>query len=641
MSAIFGVLRFDGAAASAAELQRMGNVLAHRGPDGRRSIAEGPLGLGHCLLRVNQEDLFEAQPIRDAEADLTLVADCRIDNREALAAAFGLSDEALRDMPDSALILQAYRKWGEAAPEHLLGDFAYAVWDGRAGKLVLVRDHMGQRSVYYHRGAGFFAFSTEIKGLWAVEGVPRRINEVVLCRRLSPRMESGGPTGGSLYAEIEAVSGATSLSVDIGGRVSSRRYWQPQPDPAHANRNERYYVETYRAVFEEAVACRLRRLTRPAALMLSAGFDSAGIAGLAGPAVTRQGRKLITYSAVTSAANRGAPYDIRPWVEACKRTMPHLDARYLDYLEASPLDGLDARFHRNDAMSAIGDANNHAIFADAAGAGARLLMDGVGGDFTLNPRGMGALANLLVTGKFRRLFAEIGPTMRVKRETLWQVMKRELILNLIPRSLLVRLYYGDWWRPEEFPVQSDFLDRVLATGVLQKRRDIGSIPVTAMRRLSLHFATLYREQSRPSQVPAAASFGLDFTRPLIDKRVVEFGLAVPEHLYVRNGLNRHLARTALADVYPPEFATRTGPNDPQAPEVQARLVAAKSAVLAEADRLEANPKIAAYIDFAKVRALTSPPERRLWLTDARRRRYAVVAIMLARHLEWLAGENES
>jgi len=95
MSAIFGVLRFDGAAVSASELQRMGAVLAHRGPDGRRSVADGRVGLGHCLLRVNQEDLFEAQPVRDPEAELTLVADCRIDNREALAAAFGLDYVAL------------------------------------------------------------------------------------------------------------------------------------------------------------------------------------------------------------------------------------------------------------------------------------------------------------------------------------------------------------------------------------------------------------------------------------------------------------------------------------------------------------------------------------------------------------------
>ena len=145
MSAIFGILRFDGRDASPGDLERMGNVLAHRGPDGRKFVVDGPIGLGHGLMRVNNEDLFEAQPLRNRAAGLTLVADCRIDNREELAEAFGLSAADIRDMPDSAFVLHAYRKWGEDCVEHLLGDFAFAVWDSHAKKLVLVRDHMGQR----------------------------------------------------------------------------------------------------------------------------------------------------------------------------------------------------------------------------------------------------------------------------------------------------------------------------------------------------------------------------------------------------------------------------------------------------------------------------------------------------------------
>ena len=103
MSAIFGILRFDGGAVSARDLERMGNTLRHRGPDGVKSVVAGPAGLGHCLLRVNQEDLFERQPIIDRGADLVLAADLRIDNREELAGVFGIGAAELRDMPDSAL----------------------------------------------------------------------------------------------------------------------------------------------------------------------------------------------------------------------------------------------------------------------------------------------------------------------------------------------------------------------------------------------------------------------------------------------------------------------------------------------------------------------------------------------------------
>jgi asparagine synthase (glutamine-hydrolysing) len=639
MSAIFGVLRFDGADASAAELERMSNVLAHRGPDGRRFVADGPVGLGHNLLRVNQEDLFEVQPVRDAEADLVLVADCRIDNREALAAEFGIDSAALRDMPDSALILHAYKRWGEAAPEHLIGDFAYAVWDGQAKKLVLARDHMGQRYVFYHHAPGFLAFSTEIKGLWAVEGAPREMREAAIGRRLLPPSVPLVAAGGSLFVGIQGVRGGTSLSVTATGEVASRNYWRPHADPAHERRDERYYVETYRSIVEEAVACRLRRLLRPAALMLSGGFDSTAIAGLAGPVVARQGRKLLAYSSVVSEEYLGSVHDIRRWTEACRGVMPHLDIRYVVAAGGAPLDDLEQRFTRNDGLSSIVDHVQHAIFAQAAGAGARLLLDGVGGDYTVNPRGRGALAQLLRTGRLRQLVAEIGPTMRATGQTFWQVMKRELIANLLPRRLLNRLYNGPWRCPSEFAIQDGFLDRLLREGGLSKAPGIGPIPVGAMRALSLYAAVAQAAASRPSRAIPAASFGLELSRPFLDKRVVEFGLAIPDELYVKRGRTRYLARTALADVYPSELLTRMDPNDRPTPDVPARIIRAMPQLLAEAERLSANPKLSAYIDFAKLRTLLLSPGPPLHPKNMRRRRVAIRALMIARQIEWFGLDN--
>jgi asparagine synthase (glutamine-hydrolysing) len=596
-------------------------------------------GSATTLLRVNQEDLFEAQPIRDAEADLILAADCRIDNREELAGELGIDGGALRDMPDSALILHAYKRWGEAAPEHLIGDFAYAVWDGRAKKLVLTRDHMGQRYVFYHHALGFLAFSTEIKGLWAVEGVPREMREAVIGRRLLPPSVPLVAAGGSLFVGIQGVRGGTSLSVTAAGEVASRTYWRPHADPAHENRDERYYVETYRAILEEAVACRLRRLLRPAALMLSGGFDSAAIAGLAGPVVAGQGRKLLTYSSVVSEEYLGSVHDVRRWIEACRRVMPHLDIRYVVAAGGAPLDDLEQRFTRYDGLSSIVDHVQHAIFAQAAGGGARLLLDGVGGDFTINPRGRGALAHLLRTGRLRRLVAEIGPTMRATGQTFWQVLKRELITNLLPRRLLNRLYNGPWRRPAEFAIQDSFLDHLLREGALSKAPGIDPIPVGAMRALSLYAAAAQGAASRPSRAIPAASFGLELSRPFLDKRVAEFGLAIPDDLYVKRGRARYLARIALADVYPSELLTRMGPNERPTPDAPARILRAMPQLLAEADRLSANPKLSAYVDFAKLRTLLLSPGPPVHPKNMRRRRVAIRALMIARQIEWFVLDN--
>src|SRR6185312_7298255 len=208
MSAILGILRFDGARASARDLERMGNALAPRGPDARRFLVQGSVGLGHCLLRVNHEDMFERQPLRDVEADLTLVADCRIDNREELAADLQIPAQQLRDMPDSALLLRAYRQWGEACAERLLGDFAFALWDGRARKLVLARDHMGQRTILYHRGKDFFAFASSFKGLMALPDVPQRLSMERVAAGLIGAARLNHVPGATAFDGIEGLPGA-------------------------------------------------------------------------------------------------------------------------------------------------------------------------------------------------------------------------------------------------------------------------------------------------------------------------------------------------------------------------------------------------------------------------------------------------
>ncbi len=635
MSAIFGILRFDGGAVSARDLERMGNTLRHRGPDGVKSVVDGSVGLGHCLLRVNQEDLFERQPIVDRGADLTLVADLRIDNREEVAAIFGIGAAELRDMPDSALVLRAYRKWGEACAEHLVGDFAFAIWDGNAGKLVLGRDHMGQRNIYYHEGEDFFAFATEIKALWALADVPRRLLDEEIARFFHMRVRER-PRGATLYANIYAVHGGTVLTVEPARavKVKSHCYWEPGADPVHENRDEDYYVETYRKVLTEAVACRLRRLTAPAALMMSAGFDTAAIAGIAGPVVTAQGRKLITLSWLGSNPDAPARGDIRPWLEACRRVMPHLDIRALTRDGDNPLRGMERGFVAHDSPGGSRKSVAY-LFAEAASAGARLIMFGYGGDYTINPRGRGALARYLRKGQFRRFAAELRPHLRETGQSLWTCLKGEIVIPLLPPYLVYWQRYLR--RAGPAAEQMSALRNIEGPTMrrLRKRnttRAEDAIPFAAMRALDRHLLNRQRRGAAPGWSIPTAAHGLELTRPFHDKRVAELGLAIPEELYVKNGINRYLARRALADVYPPEFQSRRRSNvgmldevalpDWTVPELQS-----------EADRLGKSAKLSVYFDFARVRDYLNSP-------SVLKKNIALRALRTARFIEWFERPNE-
>jgi asparagine synthase (glutamine-hydrolysing) len=149
MSAICGILSFSGVSIRHADLDRQINTMTRRGPDRRKTWCSGPVGLGHALMRVTHEDAFDDQPLVDRGAGLALVADLRLDNREELACALGIDAGSLRQLPDIALVMAAYKKWSDDCATHLLGDFAFAIWDARAGKLVLARDHMGARYIHY------------------------------------------------------------------------------------------------------------------------------------------------------------------------------------------------------------------------------------------------------------------------------------------------------------------------------------------------------------------------------------------------------------------------------------------------------------------------------------------------------------
>src|SRR5690606_27554650 len=107
----------------------------------------GSCGLFHNLLHITPEDSFEKQPLETG--DLTLVADLRLDNREDLIRALGISDQTAQSLPDSRLVLLAFEKWGKQCVTKMIGEFAFAIWNQREGELFLARDQRGYRPLFY------------------------------------------------------------------------------------------------------------------------------------------------------------------------------------------------------------------------------------------------------------------------------------------------------------------------------------------------------------------------------------------------------------------------------------------------------------------------------------------------------------
>src|SRR5690606_33327167 len=173
VTAIVGAFHRDGMAVSHAVAERMMGALSHHGPDGSGSWREGPVLMGLQRLAVAEGQPLAPTEQRHARGPVVVVADVRLDNREELAVALdrpvGSSDEEL--------LLHAWLRWGEACPGRLLGDFAFAVWDGRDGRLFCARDPIGVRALHYHLATGVFLFATEIKALRAHGAVSDELDE--------------------------------------------------------------------------------------------------------------------------------------------------------------------------------------------------------------------------------------------------------------------------------------------------------------------------------------------------------------------------------------------------------------------------------------------------------------------------------
>jgi len=636
VSGVCGIVRFDGGAVDARDLDRQTGRLKHLGPDGVARFVEGPVAMAHLMMRITREDGFDAQPVHDG--DRTLVADARIDNREEIAQALGIAPDALADMSDSALIMRAWRRWDEAAPEHLVGDFLFVVWDAETRTLTLARDHMGQRHVFYHQGEGFFAFATEIKGLWALPDAPRELDDDQIARGLA--FEENLDIGATGYVGIRAMPGGTLGVLDASGGFAWRRYWEPHADPAHEGKDEAYYIAAYRQVLTDAVACRLRRSAWAGGVFMGGGFDSSAICGLAGPVVGAQGRKFIVASSVMPEDYRGAIHSARRWVEMCRRHMPHLDVRYVTREDLDIFTGMEEAFLATDGGHSPNRYVNDALYKAIKAAGGRIAMDGFGGDYTVNPRGQNALTRLLVRGQWRRFFSEFGAVKKRLRLDTRRMVVRYMLYPLLPAWLATaRANRANGLRmfgptmPLSKAALADHRRRGARTRFQWK-------PLASQRDGMLR--TLRSQQNGQALAGsiAAAQHGLEFTQPFHDKRVVEFGLAIPEDLYLKDGKERWLARKALADVYPPEYQERKPGNDDLGPDFLMMAKRVEPRVLAEIDRMEKGGKLSRYYDFARMRKMLT--RRRLEDHSSGNEfdtRQAQLAFLQARYIEWFRGEN--
>jgi asparagine synthase (glutamine-hydrolysing) len=609
MSAIFGLLHHH-QAPDPALLQRMAAAMAYWGPDGSATWQEGPLGLGQLMLYNTPESVYETLP-RRGQGGLAIAANVRLDNRQELLDQFQVPRAERATYPDSELIVQAYHRWGEACVHHLVGDWAFALWQPQQQRLFIARDQLGINGLYYYSHGDFFAFSSCLKGLLALPQVPQQPNLFRVAQVLTSWPGDGVQTA---YRDILQLPPAHTLTVQHQ-RTTVERYWRLEDTPPLTLGSDQEYVETFLTHYRRAVVDRLRS-HRPVGGTLSGGLDSGSVCALAAESLRPQDLPVYTHVPLQPTDHLTSAYrfgDESPYVEANREFIGNLRVNYLKSEHISPLAGIETNLWVHDQPGHA--AGNHFWITDllqtAQHQGLGTLLTGQCGNGTISWAGMALVSNgwqALLQGNWPRIVAEA----EAQGLSPWRLVKRYLLRPIALPILAQRRrlqHIGKLPWADYAAIHPDFA-RSLRLGAAMQRA--GHDPTfTAAADPMVQRLRIIRPASTTVGalwLESGAAYGLEVRDPTLDQRLVEFCLALPNDQYFRQGENRSLIRRAMRGLLP-DVVRLNQTKGLQAADLGYRVVAHAAEIQAVLQRLRGSGLARQVLDLDKMTAVLDSLQR--------------------------------
>jgi len=542
MSVIYGIVHRRGGALSPEPIRRMGDALKQLPHVRQRSVQRDNVAFGHLLALDTPESINDGMPIDWEDHRLLFTARGRLDNREELTAALSLPQASA--LPDSELMLLSYLRWGTSSPERLIGDWSYFAFHTDRQELFLARDHHGSTAVDYHIGPDFVVFSSNLKALLALPEIPKRLNVESLYR--SMLIWQGSDFSASYYKDIPRLPGGHTLT--IGPTTHSLdRYWIPEAIEVRHEPDVRVHAEVLRSLLDDAIAARMRHL-RPAGSMLSGGLDSGTVSYLAAERLRASGTRLPTFSHVplcaptTAIAGRRLG-DETPQIRAIVAASGNMEPSYLDSENISVVEGM---MQWLDICESPTHAAANAfwlidIAATAAGRGIGTLLSGDAGNATLSFNG---LAHQL---PWRRFLSHYGIMSTLKQKGMRPIyMKAVAPIRLRmspPERRIPKMVYL-----KQSPMLTPWLRRLRA----ESRSGVG-IPGSLWdsRSHALAIVNVGFNPRNHAYAMLSDHFGLQWTDPTADKRVLEYTLTIPnEAFFDEQGGSKNLVRTMMKEQLP-------------------------------------------------------------------------------------------
>lgn len=532
MSGIVGIIGTEGEPVDGNLLDLLTKSLRFRGPDAENLWISNSVGFGHTLLTTTFESSKERQPCT-IDGGVWIVADARVDDRAELIQKLETRDRRVSfHATDPELILHAYAVWGRDCVSHLIGDFAFAIWDQRLKLLFCARDHFGAKPFYYAITDSHLLFSNTLNCLRLHPDISDQLDERAIGDFLLFGYNQDQAT--TTFAEIRRLPGGHTLTCS-GSQLQISKYWEARTDGYIRYKQPGEYAEHFCALFRSAVADRLR--TSRVGVMMSGGLDSTSITAMA--------RELLS--------QRGADFKLGAFTTVYDRLIPDQERRYASLL-ADWL-GVPVDFTVADDYALYDQSSRPAshrpepvyepglnFFSDQLkrlSAEYRVVLTGWDGDAFLNEPASQHFARLIGRGNLTRWLMDVSAYIRfLGRRPPFGL--RTALARAVGRAPDPQISYPGWLNPE-------FARRIDANARLA---EIGQSPssVHPLRPLA-HGALSLPVWSQVFEFYDAAATGLpvEARHPFVDLRLVDFLLSIPSVPFC---MDKHLLRQAMQDRLP-------------------------------------------------------------------------------------------
>ncbi len=536
MCGIAGIIRTDGAAVDTAVLGRMVSALVHRGPDeeGVWIDESGGAGLGVRRLVVIDPS-GSRRPATNEDGSVRLAMDGEIYNYRDLRERLEACGHRFASAGDTEVLAHLYEDDGPGLLARLVGMFAFAIWDAGARRLLLARDRLGQKPLYWHRGPKGLVFASEPAALLESPDVPREIDTQAIGTFLRFGYVPAPATG---FAGIRKLEPAHYLEFDAATNqvTGPTRYWDVPRGPPDTDTSPAAWRERLLATLSEAVRSRLAADV-PLGVLLSGGLDSSVVAALAAEHVSGQLRTFTVRFAESG------------WDESAyaRAVAERLGARHTEVdVEPKCLEALETLVRHHGEPFA--DSSGIALYylAREARRDVTVALSGDGGDESFGgyPRHAAMAVSEGMAAGTRRLLTQLGRRMppRPGRKGRWNAARRflsALDLDPLPRYLRWRsLFSSDDLASLLTP---GFAAEALAGDPLERWRacirDLDTRPWVD-RAMAIDLADYLPNDCLAKVDIASMAHSLEVRSPLLDHRVVELARRMPVGLKWRPRLGR-------------------------------------------------------------------------------------------------------